>query len=210
MGSSTLLDILGALVIGGLMLIMINSANQRINDTSIYSHSDLIVQQNMVSIAELIEHDFNRIGYCENPDSMLPPSQVIISADSNSISFWTDLAVSQSDFRGDGIKDILIYELGSLVTATPNPNDRILYRYISGQTKRGSNLGVTQFKLTYTDKIGNLLPHPIETDKIGFIQIDLKVEDSYGYDTNNPDKTYLEKFPTGFWRQLRLSTKNIN
>lgn len=210
MGSSTLLDVLGSIVIGGLMLLMINSANQRINDKSTNNHSDLLVQQNMVSIIELLEYDFGRIGYCENPDSMLKPNKMIISADSTSITFWTDLAVSYNNFRGDGTKDKLVYELGPLVNETPNPSDRYLYRYIYGQTKDDANLGVTQFKLTYFDRLGNLLNYPIDTEQIGFIQIDLKVEDMYGYDTDNSEKSHIEKFPTAFWRQLRVSTKNIN
>ena len=122
MGSSTLLDILGAMIIGGFMLMSIATMNQVASENSSQYHAELIAQQNLVSIVELLEHDLSRIGYCENVDSMLSPQDMIISADSNGISFWTDLAQSQSDFRGDGIKDILTYEIGPDVNDTPNPN----------------------------------------------------------------------------------------
>ena len=42
------------------------------------------------------------------------------------------------------------------------------------------------------------------------MQIDIKVEDSYGYDTDNSSKTHSEKFPTVFWRQIRMATKNMS
>ncbi|MCB0750086.1 MAG: hypothetical protein KDC52_01295 [Ignavibacteriae bacterium] len=210
MGYSTLIDILGAMIIGGLMLLSIQTLNENASSALSNYSSDLIAQQNLTSLVEVLDYDFSRIGYCENVDSILNPSDMIIAADSTSITFWTDLGQSQSNFRGDGIKEMLTYELGPLVNETPNPNDRLLYRYKVGSVKDASNLGVTDFKIHYFDNMKNELTHPIDTKLISFMQIDLKIEDCYGYDTDNPDKTYLEKFPTVFWRQLKMATKNMN
>lgn len=210
MGFSTLIDIAGAALIGGFMLLLVLRLNQAANENLSHYNGDLIAQQNLVSIIELLEHDFSRIGYCENVDSMVAPEDMILSADSISISFLTDLAQSYTNFRGDGIPDVLIYELGPDVNNTPNPNDKILYRYVQGTSKNSSNLGVTQFKLSYFDNMNIQLPHPIDTKRIAFMQIDLRVEDSYGYDTANDEKTELEKYPTVFWRQIRLATKNMS
>ena len=210
MGFSTLIDILGAMLIGGLMLLTINTMNQSTTENSSHFHSDLISQQNLVSIVRLIEHDFSRIGYCENVDSIENPQDMIVSADSTSITFWTDLAQNVNDFRGDGVKEKLTYELGADINGTPNPNDKILYRYKEGTSKDASNLGITKFKITYFDNMKNTLSHPIDTKLIASLQIDLRVEDSYGYDTDNPDKTHEEKYPTVFWRQIRMATKNIS
>jgi len=185
---------------------LVMSASEK---TSTYQ-SELIAQENLVSIVELLEHDFSRIGYCENVDSMAAPEDMIISADSTSITFWTDLALSQSNFRGDGTRDYLTYELGSYVTSTPNPNDRLLYRYVNGQNKIGSNLGITEFRLHYFNNMGNELTFPINPSLISYLQIDIKVEDSYGYDTGNTEKTESEKYPTVFWRQIRLAAKNLS
>lgn len=210
MGSSTLLDIIGATIIGGLMLLSINSLNHSASEKSTNFNADLISQQNLVSIVELLEHDFNRIGYCETPDSMMAPQDMIIEADSTRIKFWTDLPISYSNFRGDGINDILIYELGDDINDTPNPNDKLLYRYKEGTIKSSSNLGITQFKINYFDNMNNELSHPIDTKLIAYMMIDLKVQDCYGYDTENEDKSEREKFPTVFWRQIRSATKNIS
>ena len=210
MGSSTLLDIVGATILGGLLLLGIISLNKSSTEKSNQYRCEAISQQNLVSIVELIEHDFSRIGYCENPDSIVAAEDMIIAADSTSITFWTDLARSQTDFRGDGIKDQLVYELGQDVNDTPNPYDKILYRYKKGTNRDASNLGITKFRLHYFDNMNNELTFPIDTKKISSIQIDLKIEDMYGYDVDNTRKTHSEKFPTIFRRQIKMATKNIN
>lgn len=210
MGQSTLIDILGSMIIGGLLLLTLHSLNNRAAESSNEYNSDLVSQLNLVSIIDLIEYDFSRIGYCENPDSILNPEDMIIHADSNSISFWTDLAQSSTDFHGDGIKEKLIYELGPDVNGTPNPNDKLVYRYLEGEPKEASNLGITFFKISYFDNFGYKLTHPIDTKLINSIQIDIRVEDCYGYDTDNSEKSHSEKFPTIFWRQIRLANKTMS
>jgi hypothetical protein len=210
MGFSTILDVVGSMIIGGLMLISIHQLNQSAQEKTSHFQGDLISQQNLVSIVELIEYDFTRIGYCENVDSIPAPQDMVIAADSTSITFWTDLAESENNFRGDGIRDILTYELGPDVNETPNPNDKILYRYRSGTSKDASNLGISEFRINYFDNMKNKLTHPIDTKLISYLQIDLRVEDCYGYDTENPDKTHEEKYPTVFWRQIRMAAKNMS
>ena len=210
MGTTTLLDIVGAVIIGGFMLLLLHSLSGRATENSSLYSGDLIAQQNLVSLVELLEHDFSRIGYCENIDSMKSPQDMISAADSTSITFWTDLAQSSTDFRGDGNPELLRYELGADINGTPNPNDKLLYRYRVGTSKDASNLGITKFKISYYDNMNNELSYPINTTLISYMQIDIKVEDCYGYDTGNNDKTHSEKFPTVFWRQIRMATKNMS
>ena len=71
-------------------------------------------------------------------------------------------------------------------------------------------MGVTKFRLHYYDNLGNELISPIDTKKITKLSIDLKVEDIYGYDTENPNKSYDEKYPTIYWRQIKVAVKNLN
>ncbi len=205
-----MLDIVAASIIGGLILLGIISFNKSSSEKMSEYRGEEISQQNIVSLIEQIEYDFSRIGYCENVDSILAPEDMIISADSTSITFWTDLPVSATNFRGDGTRDQLTYELGDYVTETPNPNDKLLYRYKTGTVKDASNLGVTKFRLHYYDNLGNELISPIDTKKITKLSIDLKVEDIYGYDTENPNKSYDEKYPTIYWRQIKVAVKNLN
>ncbi|MCP5061423.1 MAG: hypothetical protein GY936_03045 [Ignavibacteriae bacterium] len=54
-----------------------------------------------------------------------------------------------------------------------------------------------------------MLPSPIQTTKIATIQIDIKVEDIYGYDTENDDKTDSEKYSNAIWKQLKIAAPNL-
>lgn len=210
MGFSSLIDILGASLIGSMLLLIMF----RLNDSSIensYMHTgNLITQQNLVSIVELLNYDFSKIGYCEQWERIPDPSVSITAATDTSISFLTDFITASNPF-GDGNIDTLSYYLGKTteLASTPNPRDKILYRVENGQTPLGSNLGVTHFKLTYYATDGTLLTSPYTTSMIATIQIDLKIEDVYGYDTENPDKTDAEKFSNAVWKQLRIAAPNL-
>ncbi|MDP3684438.1 MAG: hypothetical protein Q8S01_10945, partial [Ignavibacteria bacterium] len=91
MGYSTILDIIGAFVIGGILLLTLF----RVNDTTVqnyfYYNSDFILQRDLVDIILIVESDLRRIGYCADPDNLTLPNETILFADSNAISFVTDL-----------------------------------------------------------------------------------------------------------------------
>lgn len=209
MGFSALLDILGSTIIGGLLLMIL----LRMNDTAVENNylfsGEKIVQQNLVDIVQLIEYDFRKIGYCADWTKIPDPSKAIINATDTSITFLTDVAVSQSHLEGDGIPDIIQYRLGnkSELNSTPNPNDRILYRIVNNETPTGSNLGVTQFKLTYYDALGNILrPSDMPSSPplgIYTIQIDVAVENPAAYGNNYSAERKV------IWRQIRLAAKNL-
>ncbi len=183
---------------------------------------ELIVQENLVTTVEVLEYDFRKIGYCENPLALPNPEEnAILYADTSRIKFLTDLMVPPyDDPHGDGILDTLEYDLGSKATlsGTPNPNDRMLYRIVNG-VPTGVNLGITQFKLRYFRDsltatgtvLAEILPYelpkvyvPGTPTGITAMQIDIQVENTASYDAgNNP-------FRQAFWRQIRLSSRNIN
>ena len=210
MGFSTLLDILGSSLVGGMLLLIMFRLNDASVENSFMYTGNLLVQQNLVSIVDVINHDFNKIGYCEKWENIPDPSYSILTATDTAISFLTDLP-SLSHPYGDGIVDTLKYYSGSVseLTETPNPSDRILYRVVGNTIPDGSNLGVTYFKLTYFDSAGNVLPSPVVTSKIRSIQIDLKLEDIYGYDTGNNDKSDSERYADAVWKQLKISSPNL-
>jgi hypothetical protein len=196
MGFSTILDILGSTVVGGLLFLIL----LRLNDASAkntYNYGgELITQQNLVEVVQLIEHDFRKIGFCKNWEKIPDPSQAILSADSSSITFLTDV---DSDENVDTLK----YFLGSAndLTATPNSRDKLLYRVVNNETPGGSNLGVTQFKLIYYDALGNQLVTPVATaGAINTMQINITIENTVAYDN---------EYSTSFWRQIRLAARNL-
>lgn len=196
MGFSTLLDIIGSMVIGGmLMLILFRLQDNAVKNTYNYG-GEAIVQQNLVEAVQLLEHDFRKIGYCRDWSKIPDPTKAILAADSTMISFLTDL-------DDDGNVDSLKYYLGSKseLSETPNPNDRLLYRVENGGTPVSANLGITQFNLEYYDALSNKLSFPIQnTGQIYTMRIDLKVENT---------SAYGEEYTSAFWRQIRLVARNL-
>lgn len=205
MGFSTILDILGSTLIGGMLLLILFRINDAAVENNYMYGGELVVQQNLVAIVELLEFDFRKIGYCEDWEKLSNPLTYIISADSNSIKFRTDV-------DSDGIVDSMTYYTGptSELTSTPNPRDRFLYRVVNDETPVGTNLGVTQFNLVYYDALGNKLTSPVASpDLIQMIEINIRVEDVYGYDTENIEKADQDMYASAFWRQIRLAARNL-
>ncbi len=66
MGNITLLDMLGAALIAGFLLMVVSHSNARMNETLFTTGNDLVVQEQLVSLVQTIEKDFRRIGYCKN------------------------------------------------------------------------------------------------------------------------------------------------
>jgi len=195
MGFSTIIDIVGSIIIGGILLILLMRINEAAVEGTYNNTQELILQQNLATSALIIENDFRRIGYCQNYN-LIPTTDAIISATDSSISFRTDV-------NNAGIVNTLQYYTGpaSELTSTPNPRDRFLYRVIDGETPVGVNLGVTQFRLVYFDQLGDSLPFPItDPSTIGSMEINLAVENVAGYD---------EQYSSAFWRQIRLAAKNL-
>jgi hypothetical protein len=214
MGFSTLIDILGSSLIGGIILMILF----RMNDASVESHylssGELIVQSNLVEIVELLEHDLRKIGYCEDWEKIPQPSEAIIEATDTSISFLTDVAVSKAVQTGDGNVDILKYWIGkptdSEVANTPNPKDRMLYRQVNSDTPLSANLGLTQFKLRYFNALGNEITTMPSAPPLGIItmQIDITVENTAAYG-DMAEKDVYSKDRSAFYRQIRLAAPSL-
>ncbi|MFC2133394.1 hypothetical protein ACFLR4_04395 [Bacteroidota bacterium] len=196
MGFSTLVDIFGSTIIGSVLFLILLRTNDASVENTYQNGGELIIQQNLVDAVQLIEYDFRKIGYCADWTQVPDPSQAILSADSTSICFLSDV---DSDSDIDTVK----YFLGSLdeLTVTPNPRDRLLYRVINGAEPRGSNLGITQFDILYFDALGNEIDLPVTVPgEIYTMQINVTVENTTGY--NN-------EYTTAYWRQIRLAARNL-
>ena len=205
MGFSSILDIMGSTLIGGMLMLILFRVNDATVENNYMYGGELVVQQNLVAVVELLEFDFRKIGYCEDWTKLANPLDYIVSADSNSIKFLTDL-------DSDGNVDSLTYFSGPVteLTGTPNPRDKLLYRVENDETPIGTNLGVTQFELVYYDALGAKLASPVASpDLIQMIEINIRVEDVYGYDTANEGKEDLDMYASAFWKQIRLAARNL-
>ena len=196
MGFSTLIDILGSIVIGGMLMLILFRLNDAAVANSFRYNGELIVQKNLVEVVNLLEFDLRKIGYCAVWENLPNPSKYIVSADSNSIKYLTDT-------DSDGNVDTLSYFLGpsSELSGTANPRDRMLYRRVNKSKPLSANLGVTMFRFTYYDVFGKEISFPItQPGEIQTMQIDIAVEDIAAYD---------EKYQRMFWRQIRLAARNL-
>ncbi len=199
MGSSTILDIVGSMLIGGMLLLVALRMDERATANNFESQENLTVQQNMTSLIQNLEWDFRKIGYCKNPALTTDPSTYILLGDTSSVTFVADLTNA-------GELDTVTWSLGGPVPGCPNPNVRMLYRRVDSGPDVGSNLGVTEFSLQYFDTFGQ----PIRTPYIGgtlpspqLIQVTMKVEPTAQYDDTTSGHIFA------LWRQTRLVSRNL-
>ena len=197
MGVSTILDIVGSIIVGGILLFTLFNVNANSTQNTYNFSGELIVQENLVATVEVLEYDFRKIGYCEDPFKIPNTALAILYADSTRFKYLTDV-----DF--DGNVDTMEYYLGDAdqLSSTPNPNDKMLYRVING-VETGVNLGVTTFKIRYYDVLNKELSVPRKFPPTGIfsMQIDVGVENTAAYEN---------EYRFAFWRQVRLASRNLN
>ncbi|MGE5809865.1 MAG: hypothetical protein ACM339_00060 [Ignavibacteria bacterium] len=203
MGTSTVIDILGSMVVGGMLMLILWQMNDSATKNLYNYGGELVLQQNLAVTSQVLEYDFRKIGFCENWAKIVDPSNSILLADSDKIKFLTDV---HPDGDPDGNIDTLFYRLGPVteLSSTPNPRDRYLYRLISSEEPKKINLGVTKFHLIYYDALGDTIPfpisYPVDTKTINSVEINLTVEDVSAY--NN-------EYSSAIWRQIRLISRNL-
>lgn len=167
-----LLDIFGSTIIGGLIMMLILKLNIYSFHSRYASDTELELQQNAKTLAEILSHDLRKIGYEVQGDK-------IIEADSNRLSFYADI-------NDDGNVNTVTYYSSdpSEVTQTSNPLDRILYRIVDTDTSGGPSLGLTRLKFSYLDKSGF---ETADLTEIEYIKAELflgsreKIQDEYKF-----------------------------
>lgn len=196
MGTNVILDIMGSIIIGGILMITLFRISDRATESTYNKTGDLTIQQNIASVVRTLEYDFRKIGYCADWTQIPNPSKSIIFAKSDGIKFLTDV-------DRDGKVDTMYYYIGpaSELIYTANPRDRFLYRVVNNEKPVKVNLGVTQFDLVYYNVDKEIIPTPVSVlGEIYTIQISVAVEDIEAYD---------QKYSQVFWRQIRLVAKNL-
>lgn len=135
-----LLDIIGSSFIAGVIWLMLFNINIFQTNTRFASDSELQMQQNAKTLAEILNHDLRKIGYeCD--------STAFVHADSEKVSFY-------SDIDRNGSIDLVTYIVSDTTeaAATPNPRDRVLKRVVNSDTLSGPSLGMVKAKFSYYDQ----------------------------------------------------------
>jgi hypothetical protein len=196
MGFSTIIDILGSLIIGGLLLLILMRLNGSVTENYYITGSDRNLQRSLAETAILVERDFRKMGYCADPYKITENMDIVTVADSDFISFYTDV-------DRDGNLDIMTYFLSdtNALAATKNPRDRILYRQINNDIPLIISTNITRFLFEYYDVFGTKLTSPVASPaNISHLRISMRVEDPEAYD---------EQYSNAYWQQVRLTSKNL-
>lgn len=196
MGFSVMLDIIGATIIGGLLMLTIFRLTAKGQEAQITYGNDKSLQSEMVNVGRIIEEDFRKIGYCADPTKVSDTTKFVISADSSSLKFM-------SDFDRNGTKDYIHYYLGptSELAGTVNPRDRILYRVINGGTPFIVSTHTTNFYIKYFDALHQTLTTPVGAPTlIAFMEVSFQLEDA---------EAYNQQYSSAYWEQIRLTSRNL-
>jgi len=184
----TIIDLLGALVIAGFIILGISNLNVYSTDMRFKSNSELSLISNAKTLSDILENDLRKIGFNNSSNSML-------IANEQKIKFIADI-------DSNGVVDTVSYSLSDslAVLYTENPSDKILYRTVNGDTSKGPSLGITDLKFIYKKINGSITT---VLDSIKYITAEMWIEspELVGTDTN-------KKFLFTYW-ELSINPRNI-
>lgn len=163
---------MGSSVVAGLIFLLIFKLNIYSFHVRYGSDTELELQQNAKTLAEILSYDLRKIGYEYSGDAL-------VLADSNRLAYYADI-------NDDGTPNLINYFVSdpSEVAQTSNPKDIILYRVVDYDTIGGPSLGLTRVKFSYLDKAG------YETDSLSnieyiraelFLESREKIQDEYKF-----------------------------
>jgi len=193
---NVLIDLIGSSFIGGILLLLILKLNLYSQNTSISSDSELRIQQNAKTLAEIMNYDLRKVGY--NCDST-----AIVIADSNKIKFYADM--NEPGTAGYGTVDLVEYFLSSpsKSSSTTNPKDVVLTRVLNGtDTLGGPSLGLVRLVFSYFDKG---LDATTNLDSIKYIKTEFWVESLEPIEVNFGTQT---GYPFTYW-EMTINPRNI-
>lgn len=185
-----LIDLLGSSFIGGMVLLLILKLNVYGSNQRFISDSELQLQQNAKTQAEILNYDLRKIGY---------------ACDSTSIQVAQDERITYyADINRDGTIDVITYFVDKAgATGTTNPNDIVLCRVVNSDTLSGPSLGLRRLKFSYLDSKGAITT---VFSNIKYIKAELWVEtiepvESLFTSEDNP-------YPFTYW-EMTISPRNI-
>ncbi len=180
------LQLIGSIVIAGIFMIGLMNFYGGVLDFTNQGLFDVLTQETTASLMEIVEHDFNRMGA-----GLASPALAIVSYDTSDITFLGDI-------DADGSVDSVRYFVSGpdQATATPNPNDVILFRRVNGVNTIDWPTGVVAFRVELHDETGNPTANPLEAR---MVDIALVVESTFPYN---------ERYARAFWEK-RITPVNL-
>ena len=197
---AAIMDILVSFVIGGVLLLIILTANDIAAENNSIYNGDMLVQEMLVSTAQVLEGELRNMGF-----GVAETVATITAADSTSISFLCDLA------RNGPPVETVRYYTGptSELNHTQNPNDRLLHRKVNSGAVAAIGT-VTMFYLSYITQDGEVLPHPVPSGRlkeIYTVEVTMEVQNPYA-PMSTLGQGHSALFSSSLWQQTRLASQN--
>lgn len=193
---NVLLDLFGSIFIAGMLMLMILKLNLFASNANYYSDNELKLQQNAKTLAEVINHDFRKIGYNYS-------GTAITIAQPKQIKFYADMQAPGT--AGHGTMDVVEYYLSDSTKAsgTSNLRDKILYRIVNNDTIGGPSLGLVNLNFSYLDSKGIVTTY---LDSIKYVKAEFWVEP---YETVNNFMTGQKDSTVFTYWELTINPRNI-
>lgn len=172
---STMWDLMISAVIGGSLMLSIFALNANLMQVGHETTRDSYAQTELLGFTQLIEYDFNKIGYRATAPK-------VTKGDSTEI-------IYKSDDGNNHIINTIRYTVGTVSEAstTPNPRDFPLYKYIQGAQSLKNYYGLTSFRFDYYDSTGRSITMPITTtselNRIKLIKVRAVIQSFFPVDT---------------------------
>ncbi len=163
----TIMDLLGSTIIGGMLLLLVLKLNLFMSESSYSSDTELRLQQNTKTLAEIMNSDFRKIGYKVD-------TTPILNAKIDRFKFVGDLEPPGQ--IGHGTIDTVEYFLedSSFSAGTTNLHDIILVRVLNNKdTTDGPSLGLVKLQFSYLDSISTPTTNPAD---IRYIKTEMWVQ----------------------------------
>lgn len=199
-----IMDYVNAVLIGGMLMLNVLSANEVATETHSTFNGDVLVQEMLITTAQYVEGEFRNIGF-----GVPELETATLSAGSSNVSFLIDLD------RDGGTLDTVRYWLGDStdLARTMNPHDRYLQRSVNGGAATAVGV-VTQFRLRYLTGSGELLSTPVDAGRLSEvrqIEITMEVQNPYALQSNTTSlaESQTGMFSSSVWQQTRLASQNL-
>ncbi len=179
---STFLDIIGSVIIAGMLLINFALFMDSKQESDIEANNKVMMQGDMRDVGTTMMHDLRKIGFgCDTLE--------IIKSLPTVLAF-------RGDIDNDSKIDTVVWWYGIKSVAIVASAKNILFRVVNGSSKTGFDLPVNSFAFTYLDK--DNLPTTTSAD-VQSIQVALDLREAMVI----AGKNYQSKF------SFNISPKNL-
>jgi len=143
-----ILDLIASMVVRGAIIYIVITMNIQLHELMYEKAQYAIVKQNTATIGDILRNDLRFIGY-----NVTGTAFTIIGSDKVRFLGGID---------NNGVADSIYYYVGSTseMSATPNPDDRIMYRKLNSAVAAQIGHGVVTFSLKYYDINGIVTSNP--------------------------------------------------